>query len=364
MEEVIESKYQEAFENRLPIDKDWLYDFMNFFQEHGCSEKQLELLSESLLNRENLENMREGEFRGDNISKKNEKAFFEYLDSIEDKLTPEYINQGVDYALNNTKEKNNLIDSFIKYIVATNFQDLHTKSTISNMQEVGDEEKITCCLGDFEVCKAETMLMDDNTIEFDHLYTRTNLTGTKVGSVLFKDMMKEVHENFPGKDLFAWRVLKSNIGGINFYERMGGEFFEAENPDEIIPTSEIDNSLEGEICVIYKEDRLKELSEVPTEPPRIDIPQRDTQEKANSSLSDKIKAIFNQIKQAFQKEQPKALPEATVVQQKTPEQVEAERQKLIDEIYGVSMGQTYTYDYTRDNSHIHELNNSKDEKGR
>ena len=81
-------------------------------------------------------------------------------------------------------------------------------------------------------------------------------------------------------------------------------------------------------------------------------------------MLDKIKAIFNQIKQAFQKEQPKALPEPTVIHTKTLEQVEADRQKLIDEIRGVNTGQTYTYDYTRDNSHIHELNNSKDEKGR
>ena len=181
--------------------------------------------------------------------------------------------------------------------------------------------------------------------------------------MLFKDMMKEVHENFPGKDLFAWRVLKSNIGGINFYERMGGEFFEAENPDEIIPTNEIDHSLEREICVIYRADKLKELSEVPTEPPHIEIPQVEKQDKTNGFI-EKIKALFNQIKQNFEKEQPKALPEPIEVNKKTPEQVEADRQKLIDEIRGTSVGQTYTYDNARDNSHIYELNNSKDEKGR
>ena len=363
MEKLIESKYQEAFENKIPIAKEWLYDFMIFFKYHECSEQQLETLLNKLLSKENLKKMQKGDFLGDNISKKNEKAFFQYLERINDRLTPEYINQGIDYALTNINENNNLIDSFIKYIVATNFQDLNIKSTISNMEEIGDEGKMNCCLGDFLLCRVETTLWDEQTIAFDNLFTRKNLTGTKVGSVLFKEMMKEVNENFPGKDLFAGTVMQTNTDGLRFYERMGGEFFNPDKPDEIISNREIDNTNKENICVIYRQDKLKELSEIPTEPPYIEISQRETQEKANN-FAEKIKALFNQIKQLFQKEQPKALPEATKIVEKSPEQKEVDRQKLINEIRGTSKGQTYTYDNTRDNSYIHELNNSKDEIGR
>ena len=113
---------------------------------------------------------------------------------------------------------------------------------------------VSCCLGDFALstmlCEAES-----DKIYFDELHTRKNLTGTKIGAVLFKGLFKKIHHEFPDRDLYTLRLKKDNEGAKRFYERMGGTVYDYGN--------------ESQFGVVYKKENLKELSEKDVAPPTL-----------------------------------------------------------------------------------------------
>lgn len=261
MKEYIYSKYKETFRGISRFSITWLENFVDFLINHNVNEEQTKEIIQKLLGPENLENMAKSDF---NIAPfiYNERDFFSYLASIEDELTPEYCEQAYDYILKHASE-GNVIDSFIKYLVITRFDDIQVKSDVAKLKENPDGEyMICCCLGDFKICRVSVSIdnANANNIFFDELHTRRNLTGAKVGSVLFQTLFSEIHEHFPNNDLVTRRVRKRNVGGQRFYERMGGTFFDVSTGDVISP-SEVDTSAIGNIGVYYDKEDLLELSQ-------------------------------------------------------------------------------------------------------
>ena len=114
--------------------------------------------------------------------------------------------------------------------------------------------EIFCCLGNFDLgtmlCEAET-----DKVYFDEVHTRKNLTGTKIGEVMFRKLFKMIHDDFPNKDLYTLRLLKKNEGAKRFYERMGGIVY--------------DYGSESDFGVVYKKEDLEELSKKIIIPPSL-----------------------------------------------------------------------------------------------
>jgi len=278
----------------------WAGEFVEYFEKHNVSQTEIKRIQDILLSDLNLGNMfNKGSFYFMNENASNSsggmKAFFSYLNSIEDRITPEYLKEAIDFVTSNLDENCNVIDAFIKYIVVTNFDDLNFNSTFSNLNNIGDEGKIVCTLGDFQLSKVDVGIFDENYIYFDFLETRPNLKNSSIGSVLLKKLATEVYNAFPNKNLVAFSVLRHNIGGIRFYEKNGGKFFELTNVDELLTSKEIDYTLdEREIGVIFDRQVLKKLSEK-----RIDAPKIENGKIKKNNIDEQIelpKFIDNSIK--------------------------------------------------------------------
>lgn len=265
----IDKKYIEFFksERLIKVSKEWFYDFCDILIKQGYSLEQIENIIDDMMSEQSLENMSKPgmvqNFSSVQAYLENEKAFFEYVKEKLEKSNPEYLEEGLKYAKQETNNVGNFIDAFIKYIVITNFEDLNLKSTIPDISKENSTGTMKCCLGNFKLSTVYCEMEEDK-IYFDELHTRRNITGTKIGTVLFRGLMKEIHAHFPNKDLYANRVRKVNEGAIRFYKRMGGEVFDYGN--------------ETQYGVIYRKEKMKELSEVPTVAPTL------KQEEKNSFI--------------------------------------------------------------------------------
>ena len=111
------------------------------------------------------------------------------------------------------------------------------------------------------------------------MHTRKNITGVKLGSIIFQKLFSEVHKYFPDKDLIATRVRKKNVDAQRFYKRMGGNFFDLVSRKFLAP-SEIDTTVKGQIGVFYDKDDLLELSQ--REIPRPKLEDISTKKKTKS----------------------------------------------------------------------------------
>ena len=172
--------------------------------QQGYTQKQISNILEQIMSNDCMENM-SGKgmmkyFGNVQSSIDNEKAFFDYTKSKLDTQHLEYLKKGLQYAVQEAKNVGNFIDAFIKYVVITNFEDLQLQYK-DQTSEHWEQMLVSCCLGDFALstmlCEAES-----DKIYFDELHTRKNLTGTKIGAVLFKGLFKKIHHEFPDRDLY------------------------------------------------------------------------------------------------------------------------------------------------------------------
>lgn len=255
LKQIIDNKCAEF--KGLKIYTGWFYDFAEMLLQQGYTQKQISNILEQIMSNDCMENM-SGKgmmkyFGNVQSSIDNEKAFFDYTKSKLDTQHLEYLKKGLQYAVQEAKNVGNFIDAFIKYVVITNFEDLQLQYK-DQTSEHWEQMLVSCCLGDFALstmlCEAES-----DKIYFDELHTRKNLTGTKIGAVLFKGLFKKIHHEFPDRDLYTLRLKKDNEGAKRFYERMGGTVYDYGN--------------ESQFGVVYKKENLKELSEKDVAPPTL-----------------------------------------------------------------------------------------------
>ena len=263
MEEIIrliDIKYVSFFgtDSNYGVAKQWFYDFAEFLNLSGLSEEQIKATVSTMMESKSLDNMQdynktEFQFSIDSRTLKEEKNFFEYLKDILSKITPQYVLAGIEFAKQDSQDDGNFMDSFIKYIVITNFQDLHVDSEIPDMQ-IGERGTLLCKLGEFKLARLMVQGLN-NHVKFDEVLTRHNLERVGIGTLLFRKLQGEVAMYFPGKDLIATNVLKDNQGAQRFYESMGAKLRPSGEPNRV--------------TAIFPAGRLQELSEIPLEFPQL-----------------------------------------------------------------------------------------------
>jgi len=312
MEEIkrlIDQRYREYFgkDNDYKLAKQWFYDFAEFLSRSGLTEKQIRETTLFMMRDSFLDNMQEIKKTGYQFSEgrmflNEENAFFKYLSTISHKMSPEYVLEGIRFAKYDSQDKGNFIDSFIKYIAITNFQDLHVDSEIPNMND-GEIGKILCKLGEFEVARVTVEELEES-VKFDNLETRYNLEGTKIGSVLFRKLQEDVATYFPGKDLLASNVLESDERAKGFYRAMGGILQRSWEPNRAL--------------VFFPAERLQVLSKKPIEQPilvfqntlqtpeetsQADLTHESSQEKTiEESMSEIKRLIDKRYREYFKKD--------------------------------------------------------------
>lgn len=265
---IIDKRIEEKYGHVKRFNFKWLYDFCELCERSNVSKEKMNLLIKCLLSDKNLECMEKSKFL---LDSKQEKAFFEYVYGLKKSDFATYLSNGLKYALENTNEKGNIIDSFIKYVVITNFKDVYINSSLP-MLNANNTAEISCFIGGLEICHNRNIqIREDNQqqIEFEWLHTRPNLQWIKLGSLLFKEFFKQVHNLFPDKDIIARNVLKSNTNAQRFYVKQGGEIFDVET-EKIIKIEDVNCEEKGNVGVIFSRDKLVKLSEREIIPPQID----------------------------------------------------------------------------------------------
>lgn len=242
---------------KLKIYKGWFYDFAEMLFQQGYTKEQITDILNQMLKDAYVENMsKKGMvkyFGNVQYAIDNEKAFFEYIKNKLAKKNKEYLEEGLNYAGQQARNVGNFIDAFIKYVVITNFEDLQLQYK-DQTNEHWQSMIVSCCLGNFSL---STMLCEVETdkIYFDEVHTRKNLTGIKIGTVLFRKLFKTIHDEFPDKDLYTLRLKRENESARRFYERMGGTIYNYGN--------------ESQLGVIYKKEDIEKLSQQSIVPPKL-----------------------------------------------------------------------------------------------
>lgn len=286
----------EQITNNNGISKDininWFNSFYNLFANKGVSSEQVSELMNLLLSKENINNMNTHfmQFSNGSLNQYNASSylhFFDYLSSIDTKIDNKYLETGIKYILENINNDTNVIDLFIKYVVVTNFDDVRYVSNLSNnVYKIENNSEtnlsgstmginpISIKLGNFELAHiGDISFTDNNEIMIDQVYTRKNLTGTKLGSLMFENLFGELSSIFPGRNVCVAPIKYDNFKAMKFYETQGGQLYQWGFNDYVpVSFSEYDvskNLGQDSLIAVYYSDFLKELSTKPVEKPVI-----------------------------------------------------------------------------------------------
>lgn len=266
-------------QERLPseLSKSNMKDILLIFLSNvkSCVEKEkYDKFSDSLLSEESIKNL--FGIEGHEFSFiYNSDVEFVTLDNMLktefEKHGNEYVENGLEYATENVGKKGNLIDSFIKYLAVTNFQDIECKESFNSVK--GLTERYQCSLDEYALGKVmlEYPEEEDEDLEPDMLKIRSGLEGVRLGQVLLKYLICKVHKENPDKSLVSHTVMRNNFPAIKLYERMGGVFYDENNNIIENPTEVVDNNFSTEYCSVrFENSNFFLLENMVIEPPEIE----------------------------------------------------------------------------------------------
>lgn len=304
------------------VAKEWFYDFAKFLKRSNLSNEQIKESIEVMMDNISLANMiddkkSEEHFSTEELNLEQEQEFFKYLESISSRVTPQYVLDGIEFAKKNLEASSNFMDSFIKYIVITNFGDIRVDSDVPVLKKYENEwGSVSCKLGNFSLAQLDVRkdecIPGKRNIIFNFVLTRANLRNTRIGALLFRRLQGDVAHYFPGHNLYADTVYPRNYGAIRFYESMGAEIIKSEDPYE-----------DSDYIAFFPTEKLQELSEIPVEPPQLEYyTNLPTEGSPTRALREYIGNIIQEQKQYI--DAGKEVP----LEFRIPEQIELSPQNL------------------------------------
>lgn len=212
---VFTKKVEECFSGQLGnVEiKLWYYRFISFLKKHACP--CIEEVKNCLLEDNAIEFTKHYSWYF--IEMNSSGNFFNYLESICCEGYSDYLKEGIEYAIRNRKNFENILIAFMNYVVITNFDDIKFYWSSQNKEE----SVVTGNLGYFVI--SSMILNYQNGYKFDEVEIREGLQNNNVGSLMFKEVCKKILKESPGSILYANNVWTSNDGGIRFYKKLGAE---------------------------------------------------------------------------------------------------------------------------------------------
>lgn len=198
---------------------EWLSCFYELIKNNGFSDQEISILFTKI---NESYSMRQNIHLDNNITISNtdkEKEIFSYLKTIKEKLTYEYIKEGVDIATNVSKELD-FIDSFIRYIVLTNLPDINVHVGLSPNNQFKTTSR--CVLAEYKLAELELYIGRDS-IMFGGVEVNKNVRRLGIGTRLFTDVISNIYELYPTYQFIAYTVDKNNNSAIEFYKSLGAE---------------------------------------------------------------------------------------------------------------------------------------------
>lgn len=224
----------------------WINEFTNFIQSLDINENlknivinklkgQYDLIKHGMINDEIFGTHQTG--KPTELKTRECNSFFNYLYSLIEKKGTKYFELALLFALNNNDMS--IIDSFIRFIVITNFDDIeidmnfNIDKLMAKKNDFGAEYGyIRAYLGGFLLCDLSSFsyheLDEGKYLDFGNLHSRKNMKRTKVGSLLINELIKKVlsTEELRECSIGSCNVRKDNTGGKKFYEKAGFKFLD------------------------------------------------------------------------------------------------------------------------------------------
>ena len=166
----------------------------------------------------------------------------------------------------NCKDKGNVIDNFLRYAVAHNYDeveyDIWEDANMTNYYE--------CTLYGYPLGRVflDTMQTTDGREFFspESLHIRKNLQGLRLGAFLLQKMMKDMDEKHPNEPLVSPTVMISNVNALKLYDSLGAKVYVGEEMVED-PINGMDHSVKGNCYVVFMPDTIKKYANTAIEKP-------------------------------------------------------------------------------------------------
>lgn len=159
----------------------------------------------------------------------------------------------------NGKNKGNVIDSFINYAVAYNYDEVkYGIWADANMPDYYE-----CTLYGYPLGRMflDTMQMKDGREFFspESLHIRKNLQGLRLGAFLLQKLMKDMEEKHPNEPLVSPTVMMSNVNALKLYNSLGAIVY-VDGKIVEDPINGMDHSIKENCLVVFMPDAIKKYA--------------------------------------------------------------------------------------------------------
>ena len=201
--------------------------FLSKLKEEGVNTDLYDTVEQMIIEKNNIERMKNEHKCYLGISGKDRElyTFNNILCECNQKKGKEFYENALKYVINQCENNNgngNIIDYFLRYVVANNYDEI----------KYGTWDDANWCYGYYESTiygyplgsiTLETIELEDGKESFspESLYIRKNLQGLRLGAFLFRKLMQDMSEKHPGEKLVSTTVLMSNVNVIKLLTRLG-----------------------------------------------------------------------------------------------------------------------------------------------
>jgi len=245
--------------------------FLSYLRKIGISDEMYRKVEKMILDEANVQRtVDEHEcLFGSSMEDREICTFDEMMTTCCEKNGVQFYEDALKYVIGqfgNCKDKGNVIDNFLNYAVAHNYDEVEygiwDDANISDYYE--------CTLYGYPLGRMflDTMQTKDGKEFFspESLHIRKNLQGLRLGAFLLQKMMKDMDEKHPNEPLVSPTVMMSNVNALKLYNSLGAKVYVGE---EIVedPINGMDHSVKGNCFVVFMPDAIKKYANTILEKP-------------------------------------------------------------------------------------------------
>ena len=189
-------------------------------------------------------------------------TFDQMMTSCLEKHGIQFYENALKYAITqseNCKEKGNVIDNFLRYTVAHNYDDVE----YGIWEDANMEGYYESTLYGYPLGRMLLDVMQTNDgrefLSPESLHIRKNLQGLMLGAFLLQKLMKDVDKQHPNEPLVSPTVMMSNINALKLYRSLGANVYvDGELVED--PINGMDHSIKKNCLVVFETDAIKKYA--------------------------------------------------------------------------------------------------------
>lgn len=246
--------------------------FLSNLKNAGVSDEIYKKTEQMLIQKSNVKRTEEEHecYFGASSEEREVCTFDKMLCKCAEKKGVKFYEDALNYSIsqfNSNKEKGNIIDHFLSYAVASNYDDIEY-GTWDDAHFAEDYYESTIYGYPLGRMTLEKMPIEDGKEVFspESLHIRKNLQGLRLGAFLLRKLMKDMSEQNPGEPLVSPTVMMSNVNALKLYTRLGADIYVDEKKVED-PINGMDHSINENCLVVFSPEAIKKNAEMIIEKP-------------------------------------------------------------------------------------------------